>query len=262
MLVYFQACETVLLSGHQKATYLYTLMFYNVISYCSIYAKEIYERKNWLPYVTITETSQVKHLGMTATKLTLEWTKLLMFLLTLVFILLTILFTQELQGVKTTFPYLLATSVYYLTTEPLFIEAFTKWSVLSKIDMFECREAIYGRLCLKVVASVLAFIIQIALLIMTHRFKLFLFGLYINVYLRGKDILYNEVTTLALEDESLKKFQKADQSDISRFDDICAICLSGMKNARITNCHHLFHGHCLSLAIESSPNCPTCKSLL
>ena len=74
-LVYFQACETVLLSGHQKATYLYTLMFYNVISYCSIYAKEIYERKNWLPYVTITETSQVKHLGMTATKLTLEWTK-------------------------------------------------------------------------------------------------------------------------------------------------------------------------------------------
>ena len=50
-------------------------MFYNVISYCSIYAKEIYDRKNWLPYVTITETSQVKHLGMTATKLTLEWTK-------------------------------------------------------------------------------------------------------------------------------------------------------------------------------------------
>ena len=57
------------------------------------------------------------------------------------------------------------TSFHYLTTEPLFIEAFTKWSFLSKIDMFECREAIYGRLCLKVVASVLAFIIQIALLV-------------------------------------------------------------------------------------------------
>ena len=78
--VYFQACETVLLSGHQKATYLYTLMFYNVISYCSIYAKEVYERKNWLPYVTITQTSQVKHLGMTATKLTLEWTEVRIFI--------------------------------------------------------------------------------------------------------------------------------------------------------------------------------------
>ena len=73
--VYFQACEMIFLKGHQKATYLYTLMFYNVISYCSNYAKEVYERKQWLPYVTITETSQVKHLGMSATKITLEWTK-------------------------------------------------------------------------------------------------------------------------------------------------------------------------------------------
>ena len=73
--IYFQACELVLLSGHQKATYLYTLMFYNVVSYCSSYVKEVYERRNWSPYVTITERSQVKHLGMSATKLTLEWTK-------------------------------------------------------------------------------------------------------------------------------------------------------------------------------------------
>ena len=74
-MVYFQACEIVFLKGHQRATYLYTLMFYNVMSYCSNYAKEAYERKQWLPYVTITETSQVKHLGMSATKITLEWTK-------------------------------------------------------------------------------------------------------------------------------------------------------------------------------------------
>ena len=88
-----------------------------------------------------------------------------MFLLTIVFIVLTIVFTQELQGVKTTLPYLTTTAIYYLTTEPLFIEAFTKWSILSKIDMFECREAIYGRLCLKIIASILAFIIHVALLV-------------------------------------------------------------------------------------------------
>ncbi len=64
-----------MLSGHQKATYLYTLMFYNVVSYCSNYAFEVYQRKGWTPYVTIAENSQVKHLGMSATKLTLEWTK-------------------------------------------------------------------------------------------------------------------------------------------------------------------------------------------
>ena len=68
-----------MLSGPQKATYLYTLMFYQVVSYCSSYIKEVYERRNWSPYVTITEASQVKHLGMSATKLTLEWTKELLF---------------------------------------------------------------------------------------------------------------------------------------------------------------------------------------
>jgi hypothetical protein len=73
--VYFHACEIVLLSGPQKATYLYTLMFFNIVSYCSTYVKEVYERRDWSPYVTITESSKVKHLGMTATRLILEWTK-------------------------------------------------------------------------------------------------------------------------------------------------------------------------------------------
>ncbi len=74
-MVYFQASEIVLLTGRQKATYLYTLMFYNVVSYCSNYVIDMINKKDWLPYVTITETSQLKHLGMTATKMTLEWTK-------------------------------------------------------------------------------------------------------------------------------------------------------------------------------------------
>ena len=75
--MYFQACELTLLNpnDHQKVTYLYTIMFYNVVSYCSNYAKELYQKENWIPYVTITETSQIKHLGMSATKITLEWTK-------------------------------------------------------------------------------------------------------------------------------------------------------------------------------------------
>ncbi len=34
-------------------------------------------RKDWKPYVTITEKSNIRHLGMSATKLTLEWTKVI-----------------------------------------------------------------------------------------------------------------------------------------------------------------------------------------
>ena len=96
----------------------------------------------------------------------------------------------------------------------------------------------------------------------TNRVRLFLFGIYVNVYLRGKQILYNEVATLWQEEEKVKRFPIADKEEIFQFDDVCAICLGGMKNARKTHCKHLFHDHCLSLAVQASPNCPTCKAIL
>ena len=96
----------------------------------------------------------------------------------------------------------------------------------------------------------------------TNRVRLFLFGIYVNVYLRGKQILYNEVATLWQEEEKVKRFPMADKEEIFQFDDVCAICLGGMKNARKTHCKHLFHDHCLSLAVQASPNCPTCKAIL
>ena len=98
--------------------------------------------------------------------------------------------------------------------------------------------------------------------IVTKKFKYFLFGMYINVYLKVKTILYNEVTTLVEENNAVKKFRIADKKDIVQFDDVCAICLGDMKSARETKCHHLFHDHCLSLALKSSEYCPTCKSPL
>ena len=95
--------------------------------------------------------------------------------MTVVFIVLTIGFAQELQGVTTTMPYLASTLSFYLVTDALFIELFTKWSWLSKIEMFECREPIYGRLILKVTASLLAFALHIALLVIIFDFRFLLF---------------------------------------------------------------------------------------
>ena len=98
--------------------------------------------------------------------------------------------------------------------------------------------------------------------IYTRKVRLFLFGIYVNVYLRGKQILHNEMATLWQENENVKRFPVAEKSEITRFDDVCAICLGAMKNARKTYCKHLFHEHCLSLAVQASPNCPTCKTIL
>ena len=43
-LIHFQVCEILFLTGAQRATYLYTLMFYNVVSYCASYAREMITR--------------------------------------------------------------------------------------------------------------------------------------------------------------------------------------------------------------------------
>ena len=116
----------------------------------------------------------------------------------------------------------------------------------------------FQTLCSLLLPNPRSFLMQVY----TNRVRLFLFGIYVNVYLRGKQILYNEVATLWQEEEKVKRFPMADKEEIFQFDDVCAICLGGMKNARKTHCKHLFHDHCLSLAVQASPNCPTCKAIL
>ena len=83
----------------------------------------------------------------------------------MVFILLTLIFAQEVQGVKTSIPYLISTFAFYLTQDDLFIDIFIKSPWLSKIEQFECREALYGKLTLKIVAIVMAAVANISMLV-------------------------------------------------------------------------------------------------
>ena len=89
----------------------------------------------------------------------------MIFLLTVVFMVLTIAFAQEVEGVKTTWAFLASTAAFYLTTDAIFIELFSQWPILSKIEKFECREALYGRLCLKIASTLMAAAIQLTLLV-------------------------------------------------------------------------------------------------
>ena len=118
----------------------------------------------WHPELTIFKRYDFWRLTVTLCNFLYSF-QLLIFFLTVVFIVLTIAFTQEVQGVKTTLPYIASTFAFYLTTDALFIELFSQWPILSKIEKFECREALYGRLCLKIAASIMAAAIQITLLV-------------------------------------------------------------------------------------------------
>lgn len=84
----------------QRMTGLYSLMFYNVLAYCIGYVKELLLKEDWSPYVTLAESSQIKHLAMSATKIVLEWTKAVTFVVTVTFTLLVFGVEQGLQNYK------------------------------------------------------------------------------------------------------------------------------------------------------------------
>ena len=62
-IIFLMLADRVLIA-EPKMTCLYTLMFYNVITYCVGYIKELIEREDWSPYVTLTDTSKIRHLAM------------------------------------------------------------------------------------------------------------------------------------------------------------------------------------------------------
>lgn len=98
-IVFFMLSDQVLVPG-QRMTCLYTLMFYNVIAYCVGYIKELIQKEDWSFYVTLTERSKIKHLAMSATKIVLEWTKAVTFVVTLTFMLLVFGLEQGLDHYK------------------------------------------------------------------------------------------------------------------------------------------------------------------
>lgn len=98
-IIFLMLADRIFMPEH-KLTCLYTLMFYNVIAYCISYVKELIEKEDWSPYVTLTERSKIRHLAMSATKIVLEWTKAVTFVVTLTFLLLVFALEQGLQHYK------------------------------------------------------------------------------------------------------------------------------------------------------------------
>ena len=67
------------------------------------------------------------------------------------------------------------------------------------------------------------------------------------------------VKKIKSESLCMSHFEKASASDISKYDDVCAVCLYAMKHARITPCKHMFHGKCLKACLKKKQQCPLCN---
>lgn len=259
-IVFFMLADRVFAS-ESKVTCLYTLMFYNVIAYCIGYTKELIEKEDWSPYVTLTETSKIKHLAMSATKMVFEWTKAVTFIVTLTFMLLVFGLEQGLHRYRPSTVYTIVTWIYYMATEKLFVRMFPSALTLLRLEALENLEELYAPVILKsFTIAVSGLLVSILALLPFASGRLLVTAIYFNVYLRAKDLLRISAAALKLERDTLNGYKRATGRQIQRYDDVCAICLCDMTRARITPCYHLFHPHCLRQSLKTSNLCPVCKT--
>lgn len=264
-LVFFLACDRVLLCDmntticpQKKITGLYTLMFYNVIAYCVSYIKELIEKEDWSVTVNMTQHSNIKHLAMSATKIVLEWTKAVTFIITVTFMLLVFGLEQGLKHYHPTALYTIITWTYYMSTEKVFVEMFPHLLTTLKLKYLEALEALYAPVILKAYTVSLAFIL-VTVLIFHGLIRFTSVAFYLTVFLKAKDMFKNGLQDLQREKSVLNQFRNATPEEIKNCDDVCAVCLSPMERAKVTPCQHMFHAICLRYCLSNSEVCPICK---
>lgn len=255
--MFFVLCARVLVP-EQRVTAVYSLMFYNVIAYCVSYIKELLEKEDWSPWVRMTDHSNIKHLAMSATKIVLEWTKAVTFIITVVFMLLVFGVEQGLEHYSPTLLYNIVTGLYYAVTEKVFYELILLFINYLQLPILENLESLWVPVIFKTYTAAVSFIFAIPL-IFYGQYRLAFLAMYSNVFLRCKEMRLNSLKSLNQERAVLTQYRYATNQEISEFDDVCAVCLSPMRLARITPCHHIFHGECLRQCLKTSDHCPICK---
>ncbi|KAJ8970325.1 hypothetical protein NQ317_003336 [Molorchus minor] len=264
-LVFFIMCDKVLLCSfggtncpQRKITGLYTLMFYNVIAYCTSYIKELIEKEDWSVTVRMTQHSNLKHVAMSATKIVLEWTKAITFIITVTFMLLVFGLEQGLKHYQPTTFYTFITWTYYICTEKVFVDLFLPLLLCLKLKSLEALEPLYAPVFLRYYTIAIAAVL-VTFLTFYGQMRFTCIAFYLTVYLRAKDMVLNCLRALRSEQAMLGQFRYATAEEIANWDDVCAVCLSTVERARVTPCQHLFHAACLRQCLKTSSNCPICK---
>ncbi|XP_021196099.3 uncharacterized protein LOC110380435 [Helicoverpa armigera] len=255
-LLMFTACDRLLVS-QGRLTCLYSLMFYNVVTYSVSYVREICTKEDWSPYVNVTRHSRVKHLAMSATKIVLEWTKAVTFIVTITFVLLALGLEQGLEHYKPTALYTAITGTYYLLTERTFLELWPIGLSALKLERLEGMELLYFGAWARAITTALA-IPLVPALAWYERWRLAALLFYVCVFIHGRHRLGEAIAKLQEARGSLAKFRRATPEELATLEDVCAVCLGTMKSARVTPCAHFFHADCLRKCLANSDRCPIC----
>lgn len=255
-LLMFTACDRLLVS-QGRLTCLYSLMFYNVVTYSVSYVRELCTKEDWSPYVNVTRHSRVKHLAMSATKIVLEWTKAVTFIVTITFVLLALGLEQGLEHYKPTALYTAITGTYYLLTEKTFLELWPIGLSALKLERLEGMENLYFGVWSRGITTVIALPLVPALMYY-ERWRLAALYSYVCVFINGRHRLGEAIMKFREACDSLAKFRRATTEELATLEDVCAVCLGSMKSARVTPCAHFFHADCLRKCLATSDRCPIC----
>jgi len=206
----------------------------------------------------MTEHSNIKHLAMSATKIVLEWTKAVTFIVTVVFMLLVFGLEQGLEHYHPTSIYTAITWLYYMATEKVFVDIFPSLLLYLQFNFLESLELLWAPVILRTFTIAITLLLAIPLIVY-GQYRFVFTVLYLNAFLRSKEMVLNSLRVLNNERAVLNQYRYATSDELVSFDDVCAVCLSPMRLARITPCHHIFHGDCLRQCLKASDNCPLCK---
>ena len=155
--------------------------------------------------------------------------------------------------------YTVLSVIYFVCTHRYFEKELTLLLEYLQLDILEGLEQYYVQGGLGVIEVGFAVFFMLWTLTVQKHF-LMLTALYTNVYTGSRDILSTIITAAFEEWSMLAQFSRATREELSKLDDVCAVCLSPMKTARKTPCHHIFHGPCLKRCILQKPACPICKT--
>ena len=224
-----------------------------------LFFQELVQREDWNMYVQVTRTSKVRHLAMSTTKILLEWTKAVIFIITVVCILLVFGLEKGLKNYTPSTTYLIITGIYYMLTEKVFVDILFKTVEHFRLDYFESMEKLYFPVLQKSLQLSLSLALTVTCFMLGH-IGLGAFSSFTNIRAKYYELDNENLSPLISYLKQLSMFRHATTKELNALDDVCAVCLHKMTSARITPCQHYFHAECLRRALhESAEKCPICQ---
>jgi len=125
-------------------------------------------------------------------------------------------------------------------------------------DIFEQLEHLYIPLFIRLLCIISSLVMC---LMEVSKFPLLVtMACYTNIYVPFTRLSSEILSPLEQEIKGLHAFRQATQEELAKAGKTCPVCLDEMHVARITNCGHVFHSHCLRQCLLRSPTCPCCRA--